>query len=239
MPQQTILFAGFDAFRDHVHPQHTSQFDDGAHDLERLVAFRHSAHERAVDLEHVERKGMEVVERTVAGAEIVHEQGDAESAQGAEHLHGRANVGDEAGLGHFETELAAGDAGFEQQGLDVVGQPLAGKLTGGEVDADPQRTMARILAAPLLNLHAGFGESPVADGQDQAVLLGQRDEVHGWNQAALGVRPADQRLKADDLAGGQLHFRLVEEDELAVVQSVAQICCSRPASEDACLARLL
>ena len=52
----------FDAFGDDVHAQDARQFDDGADDLEGLVAFSHAADEGAVDLEDVEGEGVEVIE---------------------------------------------------------------------------------------------------------------------------------------------------------------------------------
>jgi len=49
-------------FGHHVHPHHPRQFDDGAHNLQRLVALRHPPHKRPVDLEHVKGKRMQVIQ---------------------------------------------------------------------------------------------------------------------------------------------------------------------------------
>ena len=43
------------------------------------------------------------------------------------------------------------------------------------------------------------------------------------------MRPADERLKTNDLAGGEVDFRLVVEDKLALIEGTAQILLARPA----------
>jgi hypothetical protein len=80
LAQETILIAGLDAFGYDIHAQHTGEFDDGADDLARLFSLGHAPDEGAVDFEHIEGEGVEVAEGTIAGAEVVHEEGDAEFA---------------------------------------------------------------------------------------------------------------------------------------------------------------
>src|SRR5450756_2393320 len=62
------------------------------------------------------------------------------------------------------------------------------------------------------------GERP-----DQAGVLGQRDEVVRWDQAAVGVLPADQGLGADDVPGADADLGLVVQDQLVAVQRPAQV----------------
>ena len=45
-------------------------------------------------------------------------------------------------------------------------------------------------------LAAALAQDPAADRDDEAHLLGERDELVGADQAALGVAPAQQRLDA-------------------------------------------
>jgi hypothetical protein len=49
---------------------------------------------------------------------------------------------------------------------------------------------------------------------DQAALLGRGNELVGHHDAALRMPPAHQRLGADDRAVGQVHDRLVGDEEL-------------------------
>ena len=54
-------------------------------------------------------------------------------------------------------------------------------------------------------------------------MLRERDELGGCQQAALGVRPADQRLHSDHRPGGEVDGRLVVEDELAALDGAPQV----------------
>ncbi len=64
---------------------------------------------------------------------------------------------------------------------------------------------------------------PTADLGDQPALLGQGDELVGLKHPACGVAPADQGLDARRAHLAEGDRRLVGEEELVVVQSVAQI----------------
>ena len=64
---------------------------------------------------------------------------------------------------------------------------------------------------------------PAADRLDQPAVLGDRDELAGVEQAALGVVPAHQRLDAGDLAGAEAIDRLVVQLELVALERVAQL----------------
>ena len=77
--------------------------------------------------------------------------------------------------------------------------------------------------APALNLPANLGHSPVADGKDQARLLGQGNEIHGRDKAALRMPPANEGLQADDAARGELDLGLVVQDKLVLLEGAAQV----------------
>src|SRR6185312_11762564 len=122
---------------------------------------------------------MQVVERTVAGAEVVHEEGDSEPAQPPQDFTGGLNIIDKAVFGHFQAKLAAVNAGTLKDGFDMIRQPYARELPRGQVDADAERSVSGIFVAPFSNLIASFGESPVSDGQSQPGFLGKGNEVLG------------------------------------------------------------
>ena len=54
-------------------------------------------------------------------------------------------------------------------------------------------------------------------------MLGQRDERIGWDQAAVGVLPADQGLDPAHVTGAQADLGLVVEDQLAPVHPATKI----------------
>ena len=57
----------------------------------------------------------------------------------------------------------------------------------------------------------------------QARALGERHELVGREQAALGVLPADERLDADDPVLGQDGLRLVVQEQLALRDAAAEL----------------
>ena len=67
-------------------------------------------------------------------------------------------------------------------------------------------------------------QHPVVDRDDEAALLGDRDELAGRDLAELGVVPADQRLGAYRPAGllaEQLDLRLVVHPHAALRERLA------------------
>ena len=72
-------------------------------------------------------------------------------------------------------------------------------------------------------MQAGLPDHPFAERDDKADLFRERNERRGRDQSVFGMIPADQRLKAADLAALQIHHRLVIQLELACGQRLAQI----------------
>ncbi len=104
------------------------------------------------------------------------------------------------------------------------------QLVGADVDRDAQRGGGGIVA-PLRKLGAGRAQHRAAERQDQSGGLGQRDEAARLQQAALRMRPAHQRLDADQLAL-QVDLRLVVQQQLAGVDGGAQVGLQRGARGD-------
>ena len=76
---------------------------------------------------------------------------------------------------------------------------------------------------PQARLAGGLAQHPGADRHDQPVLLGQRDEGVGHQQAALGMIPADQRLDADKAAVAGADLRLEQQRELLLRDRLAEL----------------
>jgi hypothetical protein len=79
-------------------------------------------------------------------------------------------------------------------------------------------------ALPVLGRLAGGVQHEASDGDDQAALLGEADELAGHHQPALRVVPAHQRLQPHHVAAGQLEHRLVADGELLLQHRLAQRC---------------
>ena len=98
-------------------------------------------------------------------------------------------------------------ASWRADTLIVIGRGLLAGADGGDAG----------------RLAAGLLEHPGADGDDQAGLLEDRDELGGRHGAAVGGDPAQEGLGADDPARRQVDDRLVVEVELAGLEGVADL----------------
>jgi len=94
------------------------------------------------------------------------------------------------------------------------------KLARRDVDADDQRI--GVAARPGRSLPARFGEHPGSDRDDQAGLLGDRDEADRADGAAPWVLPAEKRFDRVNPARRQRDDRLEQHRELVSVDGVAE-----------------
>ncbi|MCY1174705.1 hypothetical protein D9M73_149160 [compost metagenome] len=72
-------------------------------------------------------------------------------------------------------------------------------------------------------MFAGLVQHPFADGDDSAVLFGQRDEQVRRHHTVLGVLPANQGFDAHHAMIAVADLRLVDEVELIADQRIAQV----------------
>ena len=94
---------------------------------------------------------------------------------------------------------------------DVVDEPGVGELRAREVDAHDELCGERVSrrARPPACAHASRSTQRPS-GHDQPAVLGDRDELAGHQQPALGMLPAHQRLDARrGAASSQVDDRLV------------------------------
>ena len=107
---------------------------------------------------------------------------------------------DEHALGDLEAQRATGSMSVPLTSARRTSSTRLGLARAGGADRLTligQRPDRRgIGACQLPSLAARLLEHPRADGDDEAGLLGDADEVVGSDQAPLGVLPADQRLDA-------------------------------------------
>src|SRR5690606_32295610 len=75
---------------------------------------------------------------------------------------------------------------------------------------------------PAAHVGAGALQDPLPDGHDEPALLGYRDELGGLYLAEPGAVPAQQGLRAADVAAMHADLGLVVEHELAALDRVAQ-----------------
>jgi hypothetical protein len=75
---------------------------------------------------------------------------------------------------------------------------------------------------PCGELYARGFQHPLAQGQDQAGILGQRDELDGRHHAAPRMPPSHQCFGAGHLAGA-VDLRLVMQHEFVFAYALPQI----------------
>ena len=171
-------------------------------------------HEGPVDLEVVgHREVAQVVERGVAGAEVVDGDAHAEPLEPFERRDGVVHVVDERALGHLEAEpgrIEAGQVEHVGHHLDQLG---IGELARRQVDRhlDVPITGQR---RPRHRVGHRLAEHPPPDRDDQPRLLGDRDEAVRHDHVVARTVPAHQRLDLGHGAVAQLHDRLVVQHEL-------------------------
>jgi hypothetical protein len=76
---------------------------------------------------------------------------------------------------------------------------------------------------PLLRLVQYALEDPIGERLDDPRLLGERNELIGWDHAANGMLPAQQRFEAHDQSALEVDQRLVVNAQTAVLDRSPQV----------------
>src|SRR5579862_4197259 len=74
-----------------------------------------------------------------------------------------------------------------------------------------------------LRLLAGGLEHPAPDVDDQAALLGERDEIERRDHAALRMLPTHERFDTGDALGLERDERLIVQHELAALERALEL----------------
>ena len=159
-----------------------------------------------------------MLERRVAGPEVVEHEPHAEVLQPLEVGHDRRRHAEEHGLGQLERQRLRLEPAGAQRARDDLEQVGLRELAGGEVDRDPAAGLGdqgRAGAARLL-------EHPRPDRDDQPRLLGDRDELRGPDLRPDAL-PPQQRLVRDRRAVGEGHDRLEDELELGALERALEV----------------
>src|SRR3979411_2957118 len=132
-------------------------------------------YERLVDLDFVEREGLQVGQRRISGAEIVHRDAYAQRLQAAQDRQATGEVFHKHALSDFQFQPRRCKPGFEQYGMYQCNEVAMAELDWREIDCDLERLW------PRSRLAAGLPEHPFADMHDEAAFLRDRNEGHWRN----------------------------------------------------------
>src|SRR5262249_2938135 len=114
-------------------------------------------------------------------------------------------------LGELEAEPGRVEPGRLERLTYGGGEGTLSDLTARDVDGDPNRGKASVLPRPVLSTCSP--DPPFAQGNDQPILLRNRDEFRREQQAESGMLPSDQRLRARDRTASCMDDRLIVQQQ--------------------------
>ena len=135
-------------------------------------------------------------ERREAGPEVVERDADAGGAEDPEVLDALLAAVEHDALGDLEVEGVGREAGVAQGTEDVLDEVRVAQLAGRDVHAQPEVRWPRHSTAAGRRRRDRPCGAPSAEGDDQAAVLGARDEDERRHVAADGMVPAGERLDA-------------------------------------------
>ncbi len=162
-----------DAFREHGKIEGAAEPEDQTHDRGGLAIGIDRFDEGAIDLDLVEGKGMDVRERRIARAKIVHGDADAHHLEPPQRHQRAFQVADERRFGDLQFQAPGRKARFDQNLMDHLGKVLIVDLNGGDIDRDGQRLR------PARGLTAGGPQHPLSDLENDARFFGNGNEFRG------------------------------------------------------------
>ncbi len=104
--------------------------------------------------------------------------------------------------------------------IDIVDDPVALELLGGDVDRDDE---AMTLPLPRRSLAACRLQDPLADRNDQPARFEGGNEVIGLHDPSCGMAPAQKGFDTGEDAGGKVDGGLIEQEELISGEGAMQI----------------
>ena len=213
------MVRAFDAFGGDLEAQALTHGDDGAGDRLRARAGIDGGNQAAVELDAGQRQGLQRGQRRVAGAEVIQRDGNAVGAQPAQRVDG-GRTGLQHRFGQFDLDAARRQPVNAQQLHQAFDETRIGELARHHVDGH-----ARLRPGAVMPMGRGLHgrlQHPVADVHDEAGFLGDRQELTGRGETAIGHAPADQRLHQRGLQRLRTDLGLEGELEFAAGDGAAQ-----------------
>ena len=176
-----------------------------------------SRDERAVDLHRVDREALQVIQRRVAGAEVVDR--DARRRSRAARA-GPPRVSSAFCIAVVSVISSSSTRRVESGRRRAMRRTSSTRSCcwnwrGREVDGDAQRRRGRRRATARICVQAVRStHSPI--GRISRLSSASGMNAERLDEAALRIVPAHQRLDADDLSRGEVDLRLVVQDQLLV-----------------------
>src|SRR6202043_1331549 len=136
--EEAQLLLGFDALGDDRHLEAVAEADHRANDRRRLRIAPEIDDESAVDLDLVEWKRLQIAQRGISAAEIVHGNAHAERLQPPQQRQTAIEILDQHAFGDFQLKPIRREAGFEKYRMHQADQIAVHELRRRQVDRDLQ-----------------------------------------------------------------------------------------------------
>src|SRR5690606_25530088 len=218
------LLRRLDAFRDRVHGERVPESDDRLDHARTLRVRAQAAHEAAVYLHIGQRQLLELLQRRVAGPEVVEADPDAAIGERAQHAAREVRRVVDRALRPLEAQAGRIEPGLRQDLVDTHEQVRLDELPRGQVHAHRRlQRAAREALTPRLHLPAGLAQHVPADLDDRARLLRHVDELARQQRPAARMPPAHERLQPRHTARIEGDHRLVVHRELAPLDRIPQV----------------
>src|SRR6266699_2839056 len=156
--QEFQLFHGLDSFRDHPHPERMRERDHRLRDRRVVPVLVGLAHERAVDLQAIDRQPREIAQVRITRTEVVHGDLHAQPFQISEDGDRPLAALDQHAFGELELEIVRLELRCAQGALDSLRETGTAELLRRNVDGEPQRSEPGLAPDPDLAAALGEGE---------------------------------------------------------------------------------
>src|SRR5262249_41803882 len=134
--QETKLLLRLDSFGNDRQAKSAGEAYHRPHDRGRLRIALQVGYECLIDLDRIEGKGLQIRERGISGAEVVHRDLHAHGFEAAKNGERARKVADQHAFGNFKLQPARAQAGFDQHRMNESGQITMAELNGGQIDRD-------------------------------------------------------------------------------------------------------
>src|SRR5450631_143366 len=143
----------------------------------------------------------------IAGAKVIESEIYAQSFEGVKYRRSGCRILHQEGFSELKFQKASLKTGLREDRADTCDESVCAQFYRGNINPDANRREPDIL--PGLCLMTGFPEQPPTDRHDKSALFRNRNEFRRRNESAVGMKPSDERLNPDDIAGLQINLRLI------------------------------
>ena len=192
------LLLRFHAFRDDAHAEPLCHGDDGIQYDGTTLWITRLAQEPHIDFQNVRLDVLEHGKRGVAAAEVIDLDLEARLLQAADELSVLFDVTHQGRLRDLQLQLLCVNAVALHDVRHRLENVEMKHVVHGNVDGDRQPFLFRSL--PTFQNRRRLFPDVLVKTMDQSRILQNADELSGREEAFLGMIPAHERLRAEQIA---------------------------------------